>query len=166
MLHREFVSSDHVEHGQKVWLERTVRYVSRVVTSTSADPPLTSESGQRNQQLPVCQSNSLVSDNLAVEQKTSLSVADTCWNEASNHCGWNFRIMNTCEFAYFCEHRWLPSNVSAINHCLLLHRALDTSMVVLITDITQAEAVIPVHIDQPMPYQQASFAARRKAKYI
>ena len=38
-------------------------------------------------------------------------------------------------------------------------------MVELITGITEPK-VISVHIDQPMPYQRASFAARRKAKYI
>jgi hypothetical protein len=52
-----------------------------------------------------------------------------------------------------------------MKHCLFMHRALGVSMGELITGIAKVKAVISVHIDQPMPYQQESFAARRKAKY-
>jgi hypothetical protein len=77
--------------------------------------------------------------------------------------------MIMCEWSYSSGKRWLSANVFAVKHCLLLHRALGTSIVELITDITditKAKAVVSVHIDQPMPYQQKWFAARQKAKYI
>jgi len=74
-------------------------------------------------------------------------------------------VIGTWESAYSSDQRWLSGSVFATKHCLFLHRALGASMVELITGITEPK-VTSVHIDQPMPYQRASFAARRKAKYI